>query len=353
MKILYLMHVNWRWIRQRPHVLADLLSEQHTVMVMHYAMYKEHHAANETLPPLQRELHRVPQRLKRLSPTWARWGDAWTARQVRIQARQFRPDVVWCTHPDFAASVSRLGSCRVVYDCMDDHLAFAPDPQGEMARAEAALLQRADLTLFSSQTLAERVSGRGPLGKHLVVNNGWFAKPAVGAPTAGATTTPSNVFILGYFGTVSHWFDWALVLKLLDTIPHAKLLLAGPCEISLPIHPRIEHVGVLPHEQLAAFASRCQALVMPFAVTPLIEAVDPVKLYEYIAFQKPALAPRYRETERFAPFVSLYDDVADATRQVQQWVAGVLPAPQIDAAQAFLAANTWQHRCTEILRALG
>jgi teichuronic acid biosynthesis glycosyltransferase TuaH len=349
MKILYLMHVNWRWIRQRPHVLADLLSEQHTVMVLHYAMYKRHHAADEKLPPLQYELHRLPQRLKRWSPMWARWGDAWTARQVRTRAQQFKPDVVWCTHPDFATSVSLLSNCRVVYDCMDDHLAFAADPQGELAHAEATLLKRADLTLFSSQTLAERAAGRGPLGKHVVINNGWFAKPL----SPSLASTPTAGFTLGYFGTISHWFDWPLVLRLLEEIPQAKLLLAGPCETTLPTHPRIEHVGVLPHAQLAGFAARCQALIMPFVVTPLIEAVDPVKLYEYIALQRPALAPRYRETQRFTPFVSLYANDADAISQVQAWVTGDLPPERGDDALKFLAANTWQHRCEEILRALG
>jgi teichuronic acid biosynthesis glycosyltransferase TuaH len=353
MKILYLMHVNWRWIRQRPHVLADLLSEQHSIMVLHYAMYKQHHAADEKLPRLQHELHRVPQRLKRLSPLWARWGDAWTARQVRTRARQFTPDVVWCTHPDFAASVAPLRGCRVVYDCMDDHLAFAADPQGEMARAEAALLKRADLTLFSSQTLAERVNSRSTVGPHIVVNNGWFAKAEAHNHRAPAVPLSAGTFTLGYFGTVSHWFDWPLVQKLLEAVPQAKLLLAGPCETTLPIHPRIEHVGVLPHAQLAGFAARCQGLIMPFVVTPLIEAVDPVKLYEYIALQRPSLAPRYRETERFVPFVSLYNDATDATNQVQQWAAGALPRPQTHAAAEFLAANTWQHRCEEILRALG
>jgi teichuronic acid biosynthesis glycosyltransferase TuaH len=349
MRILYLMHVNWRWIRQRPHVLADLLAEQHDVMVLHYAMYKQQHAANESLPRLHHEIHRLPQRLKRLAPIWTRWGDAWTARQVGVRAREFKPDLVWCTHPDFAASVAGLKNCRVVYDCMDDHLAFAADSQGALARAEAALLERADLTLFSSQTLAERVVARSPVGRRVVVNNGWFAKPT--APAGAAP--PANGFTLGYFGTVSHWFDWPLMLQLLDALPQVRLRLAGPCETTLPSHPRVQHVGVLPHAQLAAFAADCHALVMPFVVTPLIEAVDPVKLYEYIALQRPALAPRYRETERFTPFVSLYADAAAAIGQVQGWAQGHLPPPHGIAARDFLAANTWQHRRDEILRVLG
>ena len=33
--LLYLMHVDWRWIKQRPHFLAEILSEDLDLAVVH------------------------------------------------------------------------------------------------------------------------------------------------------------------------------------------------------------------------------------------------------------------------------------------------------------------------------
>jgi teichuronic acid biosynthesis glycosyltransferase TuaH len=364
MKVLYLMHVNWHWIRQRPQVLADLLAQSHEVHVLHYAMFHRNHRAGEAPPPPgSRVLRRLPGRIKRSLGLFESLDAVWIARQVAAEVHRFQPDLLWVTHPDFAdAATAALaaGVPRVVYDCMDDHLAFQTQTTPQMhqaesrlAQAEARLVQAATLTLFSSTTLALRVSRRSEPRQALVVNNGVdeslcrrLSAPVV--PDAGAVRR------LGYFGTVSHWFDWPLVLAALQALPDHELLLAGPVETALPQHPRVRHVGVLAHAQLAAFAAGCDVLLMPFHLTPLIQAVDPVKLYEYIAFNRQALAPRYAESERFSPHVALYGSASEAIALLQAWAAGTGAAqPGREAAQAFLQANTWQQRAAQISAALG
>ncbi len=47
MKLLYAMHVNWNWIRQRPHVLAEQLAQRHRVELLHFKMYRRSHRAAE------------------------------------------------------------------------------------------------------------------------------------------------------------------------------------------------------------------------------------------------------------------------------------------------------------------
>ncbi len=360
MKVLYLMHVNWHWIRQRPQVIACLLAERHSLRLMHYAMYHSVHYVDEAPPPVGAQvLHRLPGRLKRALPSLAWVDQAWITHQVQAEVRRFAPDVLWLTHPDFEAAAAAVAAPHTVYDCMDDHLAFHPDAaQLALVEAERRLVERAALTIFSSDTLAERVSRRSQPRRQIVVNNGVDAALCQRAP---APPMPHrDHFTLGYFGTISRWFDWPLALQLLDALPTARLRLAGPLETPLPRHPRIAHVGIVAHAQLAGFAAGCDALVMPFKLTPLIEAVDPVKLYEYIAFGRPALAPRYRETERFEPLVTLYRDADQAIAQVSTWIAAAravnaTPAWRNSdgAVAAFLQANTWQLRGAQILTALG
>lgn len=352
MRITYAMHVNWRWIRQRPHVLAEQLAQTHALSLLHYAMYHRHHRAAEPAPPFPaHELRRLPERVKRLGAPLRALDAHWIAQQVKRAVHADASELLWLTHPDFAAAALALPGLPVVYDCMDDHAAFDAAAAPALLAAEQRLVARADLVLFSSGTLARRVAARTPLRRFEVVNNGvadsLLERAAASArAAAGAADGP----VLGYFGTVSHWFDWPLVLRLLDALPGARLMLAGPLETALPAHPRVRHAGVLAHAELAAFVADCDVLVMPFVVNRLIEAVDPVKLYEYVAFGRPALAPRYAESERFAPWVSLYRDADEALALLG---AGTAACADDAARQRFLAANSWRQRARQIEQAIG
>ncbi|MBU6257355.1 MAG: glycosyltransferase [Burkholderiales bacterium] len=353
MKILYLMHVGWHWIRQRPQVLAEMLAREHELRVMHYAIYRRgHRSAGTSPPPGSRVLHRVPGRFKRALPVLGAIDAGWLARQVAAEIRRFQPDLVWVTHPDFEPALRAAGVPRIVYDCMDDHLAFGASNSLSLARDEIQLLAAAELTLFSSASLMQRVRHRAPVGRCAVVNNGVDSSLCQRAPVAVAP--PDGRFRVGYFGTISHWFDWPLVLRWIEALPELEFELAGPVETALPRHPRIHHRGVIGHRDLADFSARCQVLAMPFKVTPLIRTVDPVKLYEYIAFDRPALAPRYAESERFEPHVDLYRDGDEALALLRRWAPGtmqpVLPRP---SRSDFLAANTWQRRMVQISALLG
>ncbi len=357
MKILYIMHVNWHWIRQRPHVLADQLATRHELTMLHFAMYRSGHRVVESAPSFPAHaLWRVPERIKRWGHRFERLNASWLAHQVRSQLRALRPDLVWVTHPDLEPAVRGIDGVPLVYDCMDDHAAFNADAAPAIVSAERRLVERADLTIFSSQTLARRVALRAQVRHSEVVNNGVAddllnrASSAEPQPRSMnvATTGPA----LGYFGTLSHWFDWTLALRLLEAMPRARLLLAGPVETAIPQHPRIRHVGLLPHALLPGFAADCDILLMPFALNTLIEAVDPVKLYEYIALNRPALAPRYAESTRFEPWVHLYRDSDEALALTLRLATPEYAPPPTAQRLQFLAANAWSRRMQQIENAL-
>jgi len=350
MKILYLMHVNWHWIRQRPHVIAELLATRHDVRLMHYAMYRTRHHAAERPPDMtHRVLHRIPGPLLRRVPGLEHLDRRLLALQVRSEARRFKPDCVFVLHPNFEPAVRDLDGVKVVYDCMDDHLAFVGQGTPALDAAEQRLVRRADLTLFSSATLAERVRSRAAVRRFEVVNNGvadsLLQRESLPPRVARAV---NDAPVLGYFGTISHWFDWPLVLRLLDALPTAQLQLAGPLETPLPRHPRIHYVGILPHAALAGFVARCDVLLMPFVVSQLIAAVDPVKLYEYVAFGRPALAPHYSESERFLPWVSLYRDADEAVAVLLDLLAAQQDPTSLARRSRFLAGHAWSQRAIQI-----
>ena len=88
---------------------------------------------------------------------------------------------------------------------------------------------------------------------------------------------------------------------------------------------------------------------MPFKVNSLIEAVDPVKLYEYVSFLKPILAPRYKETERFSRFVNLYDDLNGLLEEVDELLNKNNRKYEKSDALKFIVDNTWDVRTDFII----
>jgi len=95
-----------------------------------------------------------------------------------------------------------------------------------------------------------------------------------------------GAFKIGYCGTIAQWCDWELLTKLVEARPGVEVHLVGPLDAgaSLQVHSQIVWHGPVEHGDLPEIMGAFDCLIMPFKVTPLIESVDPVKLYEYVNF---------------------------------------------------------------------
>jgi hypothetical protein len=124
----------------------------------------------------------------------------------------------------------------------------------------------------------------------------------------------------------------------------------GPVEGTAPALPRLVVEPPWPHEALAAAVADAHALLLPFRVDALTRAVDPVKLYEYIALGKPILAAHWPALDRFAPFVTFYRSASELAALVR---ARALPSPpDADERAAFLAPQKWQVRSAALADAI-
>jgi hypothetical protein len=104
------------------------------------------------------------------------------------------------------------------------------------------------------------------------------------------------------------------------------------------------------HAELARVATSAHALLLPFRVDELTRAVDPVKLYEYVALGKPILASYWPAIERFTPFVTFYRDAAHLVDLVR---SREVPAPpSAEARAAFLAPQSWRARAEAFASAI-
>jgi hypothetical protein len=347
-RLLYVMHVDWNWIKQRPQYLAEALDNDHfEVLVLYVPAGRRTRLRSNPTRIRRLPLPLVPLRRYGLVRALNRILGPITLGLVQIA---FRPDQVLLTSPELVDVLPRWPDTPVHYDCMDLAEGFAAnEPHGGWIRqSEARLVKRSGSMSASSEQLRNHLVSLGaPPQAVRVVRNGVAEADAL--PTRG----PRDGYgvDIGYVGTISHWFDFELLEYACQVNPGVRWHLWGPNTVPVPTCPRIVHHGVLPRHELPPALAFLDGFVMPFRLGPLIRAVDPVKIYEYLLWGRPAIAVYYAELEQFRPLVSFYRN-ADELLQWINWLEAGGGAPNRQAVDDFLSSATWGARSGELARAM-
>jgi hypothetical protein len=101
----------------------------------------------------------------------------------------------------------------------------------------------------------------------------------------------------GYLGFVGPWLDFDLLERVASAVPETILHLVGPVAASETArlrcflsHPNARYSDSVAEREVAGVLSRFAVGMIPFRLTPLTNAVNPNKLYEYAAFDLPIVA---------------------------------------------------------------
>ncbi len=236
------------------------------------------------------------------------------------------------------------------FDQIDDWAAFRRLGQASwyLPQFDDYLAANTDLVLASSPLLAEQLQSRTGRVVHLLPN---AYNPQ--SLDLGQSRQPleRRQVTLGYFGHLTNaWFDWDLLRWLASRHADWIIYLIGAGEeppFRLPENIRL--LGQIAHPKLAAYAANWDAALIPFKLLDLTRAVDPIKVYEYLALGLPVVAAGMPHLQQRMPFVW-------SVETAQDFEAAILAALGKPAAgenvEAFLAANTWRRRAEQILELL-
>lgn len=355
-KIVYFCPVDWRWIKQRPQLMAEQLQRYCEVSVIYPWRNRRKGLQKKTkapvklypffaLPTFDRNISAVEILNQKISK-----------RQIVYRLHMESPQILWLTMPWQINLIPQNARCPIVYDCMDDYAAISMQEGGRqrIREQETELIRRSSLIFISSLHLMKLLKERYGVAqsKLCLLRNGYSS----GWPKySRQEVSPSGRLKIGYFGTIGRWFDFDVILKSLSTFENVEYHLYGPTEkgVTIPRHERITEHGVVEHERIPENAQALDVLIMPFVPNEIVQSVDPVKLYEYIFLNKHILCIRYPEIERFEPFVEFYD-----TREIymeQLWrLLKEKPAVKYTPQQAeeFLKENSWAVRAECAVRQL-
>lgn len=353
-RIVYIMNVDWDWAKQRPHFLAQHLSRLHEVLVIYPYAWKRSHLANNDRDGVRlNPFFRLPfggrfNLIAKLNIFLLRM-------KAKIFLKWYRPDIVWISSPELFEYLPKHLSARLIYDCMDDVLAFPRNASRRnlLATSERELINACSHVLCSSGNLCDKLIARaGHPEKYSIVHNAFEASAFSEASGSAGMRQKKGQYVLGYVGTISSWLDFEALDKIVDAFPSVEIRLIGPIEnlgIDRPLHDRIKYHGAVRHGDIQAIVSGFDALLMPFQITELIQSVDPIKLYEYIYFNKPIISVRYPEIERFSYFVDFYSNHEELLSILGQYLSHEFRKKYSDNERLkFIASNTWSARIDQI-----
>jgi glycosyltransferase involved in cell wall biosynthesis len=283
---------------------------------------------------------------------WPWFTRSWDRRlNRRLLTRQLRhlfpgesqETVAVTTLPIVADVMDTLPVARWVYYCVDDFGSWPGVDQRAMRSMEERVVARADVLIAVSEVLQDKLRAKGReahLLTHGVDGAFWSPSFSVDAPELARFERPCVLF----FGVVDRRQDLGFLDRLGKEMTAGTIVLLGPRDNPDPALkqvPRLVCLPPVPYHRLPFLAGAADALIMPYDVTlPVNQALQPLKLKEYLATGKPVVVSNIPATRSWADCLDIASSPAEFSRSVRKRLETGLPQSQCLGRQR-LVSEDW------------
>lgn len=266
--------------------------------------------------------------------------------------------IVWVYHPGYGDAVDMLPRKLLVYDCVDNYMAFPAyrDDPGWLRAREERLCRSADLVFATSQGLLNTRRAFNPDHTHLVHNVGdatHFGKardPKLQIPQELLKIRERGP-VVGFVGAVSDYkLNMRWLLHAARVRPDWQIVLIGPIgeadkntDASEALRqPNMHLLGTRDYAHLPEYIKGFDACVIPYNINEYTEYVFPIKFFEFMATGKPLIVSKLPALNDYLGAVRWAEDEAGFVAELD----AALAAPQegTDARVALAEANSWDSR---------
>lgn len=168
----------------------------------------------------------------------------------------------------------------------------------------------------------------------------------------------NNKPIIGYYGAIANWIDYELLEYIASNRPEYNIVLIGikydeSIEKSkINDMDNIFFVGPRPYNVLQNYANKFNVCMIPFVINNITNATSPVKLFEYMALNKPIITTPMKECKKYKS-VYIGIDRKDFLNKLDK----ILNVQQIDTNYYELLKkealqNTWEQKVKDIVNQL-
>jgi GT2 family glycosyltransferase/glycosyltransferase involved in cell wall biosynthesis len=254
--------------------------------------------------------------------------------------------------PGWWSLVRHLVGNQMIFDCMDLHSGFEQIASG-IIDLESEIDATVDQIIVSSQYLLE-TKAKNYAEKTVCIRNGVHFShfPFLVHPI------DREQIVVGYFGALAEWFDTELFAALAKNNPKIRFEIIGLVSDTritreLKEHSNIAFLGEVPNTELPSLITQWRAGLIPFKLSPLIHATNPVKMYEYAASGIPVLATGIPEVRMISESLDgVY--VASTTEEFQKNLETALRLSESDRLhlREWSQNQSWKSRSVELLQSI-
>ncbi|GAB5388788.1 MAG: hypothetical protein Alpg2KO_17560 [Alphaproteobacteria bacterium] len=213
---------------------------------------------------------------------------------------------------------------------------------------ERYLARKADFTLSVSPPLREKMIAMGAKREdsHILANGAGARFHEHFATTGSHPVSHVNgTGKIGYFGHLTQkWFDWPALLGLAKANPDTQIEIIGHGQHPEIDLPNVTFLGAMDHAQIIEAAKGWEIGIIPFVPSRLANAVDPIKIYEYLCLRLKVVSV-YMEQIANYPNTYTYthsDELITAVAKAQA------TAFDIEKNLEFCKACSWANRVEEL-----
>lgn len=298
-----------------------------------------------------------------LVPGWTRTYRASTV-VVQTAIRMVRSEaggrVLVFTSPYYAGAASVFPALPKFY-LAHDVFRFYDWDAANIVRLEKQLLDACDASFVVAKALAEDF-------RHITT------KPVEYSPMAATAEfverlakergpVPDDLTalkrpIVGCVGQINRSYDWDLIAGLTDATPDVQFVFVGPIFPEPPdvlrringvlAKPNVRHLGVKPHDQLPHYLQDFDICFNPLAVNDHNDRRSPLRLFDYLATDRPILSTDIREAHEHVPFIEIGKDVPECAALLRKMLAAEYRT-DLTARAEYIRKNTWHARAAQLL----
>ena len=240
------------------------------------------------------------------------------------------------------------GNAKIIYDVLDDWKELKSNAYDK--KTEDLLIEAADVTIAVSKELASEYQAH-------YVPNAVDLEFVDSKKEEHKDFKNSKKLIIGYVGFLKGWwFDWDII-RSLSLIPNTEIHIVGKCNGIRNNFSNVTFHEETEYKDIPAYINSFDVCIIPFKPGKLFNRTSPLKLYEYLAANKPVVSMKTTESfnlpnlhyadtnEDFVAMVSLY-------KNIKQGFSVEGAEGKAKLIREFVEKNTWTERAKQIMGVL-
>ncbi len=233
-----------------------------------------------------------------------------------------------------------------IYDARDDWEEFEKVGQAKWYKSsnEKYIVRNCDHVTAVSKPLAEKLNQYEPHKNVKVVPNA-LSPNFLSQNYRWKGSAKNNK--VGYFGHLtSSWFDWDSLIQIANARPEYSFEIIGhsaPDDLELPSN--INLMGPKTHPEINEIAAEWNVAIIPFKTGPLADAVDPIKIYEYMALDLPTVSFTMPQIDDY-PSTLTVESVDEFCFALDEYIRY---RPKKGSLNKWLETNQWSNRVDDFI----